>query len=272
MGRSNRCAPLVLLAWAWAMAMGVYGVHATQFRALRSSSSRVAPVYAYEIVNIYPHDPAAFTQGLAYRNGSLFESTGLNGRSTVRELDLETGRVLRSRALSQEHFAEGLALWKDRLIQLTWRSRRAFIYDVGSFERIGEFEYPGEGWGLTSDGTQLIMSDGSAALRFIDPMTFDESARVVVRDGDERVLGLNELEFIRNRVHANVLGDDHLAIIDRHSGMVIAWIDLHGLLTEEERRRADVLNGVAYDPDGDRLFVTGKLWPKLFEIRISNRI
>lgn len=227
-----------------------------------------APRYGYEVVNRYPHDPEAFTQGLIYRDGFLFESTGLNGRSTLRKVRLETGEIVQRHDVDAKYFAEGLTDWGDRLLQLTWDTNVGFIYDLVSFRQAGTFGYRGEGWGLTHDADRLIVSDGTPTLRFLDPSTFREVGQVNVRDGGLSVEDLNELEFVKGQVYANVWFVDSLAIIAPDSGAVTGWIDLRGLFPDRQARGADVLNGIAYDAEGDRLFVTGKLWPTLFEIRI----
>jgi glutamine cyclotransferase len=228
-----------------------------------------APVHGFEIVREYPHDPEAFTQGLIFRDRFLYESTGQNGQSTIRKVELDTGRVVQQRRLEDRYFGEGLTDWKDRLVQLTWQTNVGFVYDLATFEPRSTFAYPGEGWGLTHDGTQLIMSDGTASLRFLDPDTLQERARVRVLDGGRPVDLLNELEYIDGQVYANVWGSDRVALIDPRSGRVTAWIDLTGLLRGAARTGAeDVLNGIAYDAARGRLFVTGKLWPRLFEIRV----
>ena len=232
-------------------------------------AQQAAPVrYGYEVVATYPHDPGAFTQGLVYRDGVLFESTGLRGESTLREVRLETGEVVRQRALARQYFAEGLALWDDRLVQLTWTSELGFVWDAASFEAVRTFGYSGEGWGLTHDGRRLILSDGTEWLRFFDPTTLAEIGRVRVTDGGRGVRNLNELEYIDGLVYANVWQTDRIALIDPDTGRVEGWLDLGGLLPAERSRGTDVLNGIAWDPDGQRLFVTGKLWPSLFEIRL----
>lgn len=224
--------------------------------------------YTYTVVNAYPHDPGAFTQGLVYADGVLYESTGLYGRSSLRRVALETGEVLQQRDLPAEYFGEGLALFDDRLIQLTWQNNTGFVYDATSFELQQSWRYPTEGWGLTHDSTHLIMSDGSATLRFLDPVTFKVQREVLVTDGSRPVVRLNELEYVNGEVFANVWQTDWVVRIDPQSGRVLGWIDLGGLLTPEERQGTDVLNGIAYDAQSDRLFVTGKLWPKLFEITL----
>jgi glutamine cyclotransferase len=223
----------------------------------------------YDIVRVYPHDPDAFTQGLVVVDGRLFESAGRYGQSNLREVDLETGRVLRRQELEAKYFAEGLTVWRDALVQLTWTAGTAFVYDRDSFKLLRTRPYPGEGWGLTHDGRRLILSDGSPELRFLDPETFEETGRVTVRDGGQPIAKLNELEYVRGEILANVWETDRIARINPSSGDVTGWIDLSGLLAPGEVTSYEaVLNGIAYDAARDRLFVTGKLWPKLFEIRL----
>jgi glutamine cyclotransferase len=237
---------------------------------LRAGSS--APVAGYRVEHTYPHDRNAYTQGLEFVDGFLFEGTGLNGRSSIRKVQLETGRVLQQRAVSDTHFGEGITIWQSRLIELTWQSQVAFVYDRQSFEPRGSFSYTGEGWGLTHDDTTLIMSDGTADLRFLEPMTFKEIRRVTVTDAGRPVPRLNELEYVNGQVFANVWTTDRIARIDPNTGRVIGWIDLSGIAASKDRANGDaVLNGIAYDAKGARLFVTGKLWPSLFEIKIVPR-
>jgi glutamine cyclotransferase len=227
------------------------------------------PVVAVEAVGAWPHDPGAFTQGLVFHEGRLLESTGLYGQSSVREVELETGQVLRSAPVAAEYFAEGLTLFEGQLVQLTWKEQQGFVYGLEDFARQGGFAYPGEGWGLTHDGARLIMSDGSSRLRFLDPATYEEVAALEVRDPSGPVRNLNELEWVRGEIWANIWITDRIARIDPTSGEVLAYLDLSGLLPADVRRtrQVDVLNGIAYDPAGDRVFVTGKWWPLLFEIR-----
>jgi glutamine cyclotransferase len=230
------------------------------------------PVQGYRIINTYPHDRHAFTQGLIFLDGFLYESTGLNGRSSVRKVRLETGEVLQQRAVDPKYFAEGLTDWGAKLIQLTWQTNVGFVYDRASFQPERSFPYTGEGWGITHDKTRLIISDGTAegGLRFLDPETFRETGRVVVRERGRPVQYLNELEYIRGEVWANIWQTDRLARINPKTGDVVAWVDLTGLLPRTEvLEQGAVLNGIAYDAAGDRVFVTGKLWPKLFEIRVG---
>lgn len=227
------------------------------------------PVYGYEVVNVYPHDLGAFTQGLVFDGATLYEGTGLNGRSSVRRVDLQSGQVLQQVDLNAAYFGEGITVWSEEIIQLTWQSRKGFVYDKQSFELRRDFAYPTEGWGITHDGRRLIMSDGTATLYFWDPNTLAPVDSVDVYDVTGPVVRLNELEYVQGEVWANVWQTDRIARIDPVTGQVLGWIDLSGLLTAEERSRADVLNGIAYLAEEDRLFVTGKLWPKLFEIRLT---
>jgi glutamine cyclotransferase len=224
---------------------------------------------AYQIVHIYPHDSRAFTQGLIYVDGHLYESTGLNGRSSLRMVDLSTGRVLQNYDVPTEYFSEGLTDWGSTLIQLTWKAHKGFVYDRFSFSLLRTFPYEGEGWGLTHDKTQLIMSDGTSYLRFLDPRSFRETARIQVTDYDHPVENLNELEYVHGEIYANIWHADKIVRISPRTGKVLGSIDLRGVIDKRELEGSDaVLNGIAYDAAGDRLFVTGKLWPKLFEIKV----
>ncbi len=226
---------------------------------------------SYEVVNEYPHASDAYTQGLVFEGGRLIESTGIEGQSSLREVELETGEVIRQVHVDDEHFAEGIALVGDQVYQLTWISEEGFTYDLATFERTGGFSYTGEGWGLAFDGTQLIMSNGSSQLTLRDPQTFEITRTIDVTTDDEPVDRLNELEYIDGEIWANVWQTDRIARIDPATGRVTAWLDLTGLLTEEDRTpSASVLNGIAHDPATDRVFVTGKLWPLLFEIRVAD--
>ena len=222
-----------------------------------------APPIAYRIAAEYPHDAAAFTQGLVFAGGALYESTGLRGRSSLRKVDLLTGRVVRQRRLSDRLFAEGLALVGDELYQLTWTSGRAFVLRLEDFSLVREHRYAGEGWGLAYDGKRLVMSDGSATLRFRDPKSFRVLREVVVRDGARAVDALNELEFVEGALFANVWRSDRVARIDPESGAVTGWLDLSAIAAKERGAGAvDVANGIAWD--GSRLFVTGKLWRSIY--------
>jgi glutamine cyclotransferase len=267
----------------------------TKAPAVIPEAQPVARVYGYEVVREYPHDPDAFTQGLIYLDGFLYESTGITGRSSLRQVRLETGEVARQRAVNRRDYGEGLTEWRGKLIQLTPRRRgsapiwdlRKFVedasrhfwsnvgmtYDIASFEPRSSFEFRGEGWGLTHDDHRLIMSDGSSRLRFLDPETFAESGRIAVFDSGKPVERLNELELVEGRVYANIAQQDRIAIIQPDSGQVTGWVDLAGLRSRMPPPspgplRSD-LNGIAYDPAGRRLFVTGKLWPKVFEVRLT---
>jgi len=221
----------------------------------------------YEVVETYPHDPKAFTQGLIFDRGDLYESTGLNGQSTIRKVDLETGEVLEVKDLDDRYFAEGMTLWKDRLIQLTWVSKVGFVYDRQTLEQIATFTYPTQGWGLTHDGKELIMSDGSSVLYFLDADTYELVREIEVMDNGTSVAQLNELEFVNGEILANIWMSDRIARIDPKTGQVKGWIDLTGIYEPKTANKQDaVLNGIAYDEKEDRLFVTGKLWSKLFEI------
>ena len=229
-----------------------------------------APVWRYDLVRTYPHDSEAFTQGLVYRDGFLYESTGMNGRSSLRRVALETGRVMQRLSLDRRYFAEGLASWGPHLVQLTWDTGVGFVYDRASFKLLKTFTYGGEGWGLADDGKQLVLSDGSPTLKFLDPTTFTVTRRVTVRDGVSPVDELNELEVIGGLVYANVWLTERIAIISPDDGKVVAWLDM-SKLTPKVTSPDAVLNGIAYDAAGERLFVTGKLWPQLFEIKVRRQ-
>jgi glutaminyl-peptide cyclotransferase len=232
-----------------------------------------APVtedYSYEIVDTLPHDRRAFTQGLEYFDGFLYESTGLRGQSTLRQVNPETGEVLQQRDLDEDLFGEGLTINDDRIYQLTWQAGQGFIYDRGSFELIGEFTYEGEGWGLANDGDQMYMSDGSNTLYIRDLETFEAIEQIEVFDSDGPVSMLNELEYIDGKIWANIWMEDTIVVIDPATGWVTRRIDMTGLLQDEDRdeHRVDVLNGIAWDAENDRLLVTGKLWPVIYEIEV----
>ena len=229
-----------------------------------------APVSGYHVIRVYPHDKNAFTQGLIFLEGYLYESTGLQGRSSVRKVELETGRVLQEYSLPSIYFGEGLTNWGFDLLQLTWKMQTGFVYDRATFRVKRRFSYSGEGWGLTTDGTRLIMSDGTAVLRFLDPTSLEETDRLPVHDGGQPITNLNELEFVHGEIYANVWQTDRIARISPRTGEVIGWINLHGLLSPDEVASSNVLNGIAYDAQSDRLFITGKLWPRLFEIKVTS--
>lgn len=233
------------------------------------------PTYGIEVVASYPHDAGAFTEGLFYLDGALYESTGMEGASSIRKVDLATGKVLRKRNIARPFFGEGIVNWKDRLISLTWQHHKGFVFDLSSFEPKSEFDYPGEGWALTQDGARIIMSDGTTQLRFLDPETLKETGRIRVTLEGEGLSNINELEWIKGEVWANVWTTNWIVRIDPATGKVAGRIDLTGLLKPEDLSLADplqppdVLNGIAYDPSGDRIFVTGKWWPKIYEIRLK---
>jgi glutaminyl-peptide cyclotransferase len=234
------------------------------------SANAVVPKYGYQIVNIWPHDSNAFTQGLILADGKLLESTGQEGRSSLRSVELETGKVLKKVDVPEPFFAEGIALLNGKIYQLTWQHQLGFIYDAQSFQRAGQFNYEGEGWGLTTDGQSLILSDGSNRIRFLDPSSFHVTKTITVLDGRTPVNELNELEYVQGSIYANIWHDDRIAIINPQSGRVTGWIDLTGLIPEGELHDEEaVLNGIAYDQANDKLFVTGKLWPRLFEIKVK---
>lgn len=239
----------------------------------RPSAKPAIPVYTYQVVRTYPHDPNAFTQGLVYRDGFLYESTGLPGRSSVRKVNLETGEVIDKVDLPDEMFGEGLTDWQERLIGITWQSQVGFVLDLAGLSLQRQFRYAGEGWGLTHDERELIMSDGTSSLRFIDPETLQETRRLKVTADGTPVDQLNELEWVDGELFANVWQTDRIARIDAKTGRVTGWIDLQGLLPARDRivGHTDVLNGIAYDPPTKRLFVTGKFWPAVFEIRLVSK-
>lgn len=233
------------------------------------AESPAIPTYSYEIVKTYPHDRKAFTQGLVYSNGFLYEGTGQNGQTTLRKVDLKSGTVLQLYELPPEYFGEGITIFGDKIIQLTWQSNTGFYYDKESFLPIDQFYYSTEGWGITHDGQRLIMSDGTATLHFLDPQTFQEIGQIEVRDEKGPVKGLNELEYVNGEIFANVWPSERIARISPATGKVTGWIDLTGLLGYyKDSGQVDVLNGIAYDSKSGRLFVTGKYWPKLFEIKL----
>lgn len=232
------------------------------------SMPRGTPSYDYRVIRTYPHDRQAFTQGLAYSGGFFYEGTGLHGLSSLRKVNPASGRVLKEVRLEQRHFGEGIAVIGEWIVQLTWRSQVGFVYDKKTFRLQERFSYPGEGWGIAHDGKRLIMSDGTAVLRVLDPKDFRETAKITVHDERGPVAGLNELEYVRGAIYANIWPTDEIAVIDPRTGRVRARIDLGGLLAKGDSQGVDVLNGIAYDARGDRLFVTGKLWPKVFEIRL----
>ena len=227
-------------------------------------------LHSIRIVKVYPHDPAAFTQGLVFHRGYIYEGTGIAGQSSIRKVELKTGRVLKSQGLAGEHFGEGITICRNRLIQLTWQSHTGFVYDLQSFRLLQTFSYPREGWGITYDGNHLIMSDGTAVLRFLDTRTYKMVRQIEVRDRGKSLTNINELEYVKGEIYANVWGTDYIVRISPRTGRVLGWVDLRDLYRYGGLgRNIDVLNGIAYDAEGDRLFVTGKYWPNLFEIRLE---
>ncbi len=228
-------------------------------------------VYDYRIAHTYPHDRQAYTQGLFYLDGRLYESTGQVGRSTIRRVNLEDGRVLQSVSIPPGQFGEGIVNWGGQILSITWTDGIGYRWDRASLRRLGEFHYPGEGWGLTQNGRDIIMSDGTAELRFLDPETLAERRRVAVSFNGQPIARLNELEWVNGEVFANVWLTPLIARIDPATGQVTGWIDLTPLVAENGSGGDDVLNGIAYDAAGDRLFVTGKNWPRLYEIDLVRR-
>lgn len=237
-----------------------------------SANGNNPPVYGYEVVHTYQHDRDAFTQGLVIQDGKLIESTGEVGFSSLRRVEIENGNVLQKVDVPEPYFAEGITLLNGKIYQLTWQHQLGFVYDASSFQQIGKFNYQGEGWGLANDGTSLILSDGTNQIRFLDPDNFQVKRTITVLNGRKPVNEINELEFVQGEIYANIWHENRIARINPQSGAVTGWIDLRGLLapgevTDEEA----VLNGIAYDDASGRLFVTGKLWPKLFEIRLTKK-
>jgi len=236
----------------------------------RGTSDARAQQGSFEVVSSYPHDPTSFTQGLVWHDGALYESTGLEGQSKLRRLEFPSGRVLKEINLASEFFAEGLALVDSRLIQLTWQSHRGFVYDLDTFRKLQEFAYDTEGWGLTYDGKNLILSDGSSDLFYLDPQTFKPLRKLAVTMNGKPLPELNELEFIEGEIWANVWQTDMIVRIDPSTGRVTSFLNLKGILAPSDKTgREDVLNGIAYDAERKRIFITGKLWPRIFEIRVT---
>ena len=251
------------------VAIAVIALSAVLIVLLIDKPANSGPIsYSYSIVNTYPHDENAFTQGLLFDNGVLYESTGLYGSSSLRRVELETGKILQSYALPPQYFGEGITIFDDKIIQLTWLENKSFVYDKQSFALLQEFSYSTEGWGITSDGNRLIMSDGTSTLYFLDPVTFQRIGQVEVT-ANGPVEMLNELEYIKGKVYANIWEEEKIAIINPSTGQVEGWINLSGLQNAENQNTLNVLNGIAYDAKEDRLFVTGKNWPQLFEINLT---
>jgi len=233
-----------------------------------SLESFAAPIYTYKVIAKYPHSTTSYTEGFFYLNGLFYESTGLNGHSVIMAVQPETGKPLQQFSLPQKYFGEGIVDWGPNIIGWTWQTHTGFVYDRFSFAIVKQFHYDGEGWGMTHTATELITSDGTAVLRFRNPDTFDETRHIIVKDGSKTIDQLNELEYIKGEIYANVWHSDRIARISPKDGHLIAWIDLTGLLPDNQRVNAEsVLNGIAYDTKRDRLFVTGKQWPAVFEIK-----
>jgi glutaminyl-peptide cyclotransferase len=250
----------------WNLAIILWGI------ACPALSPAAIPVYGYDIVHTYPHDRTAFTEGLFYLNGFLYESTGLEGHSTIRKVRLESGEVLEKRDVPPEYFGEGIVNWKNHLVSLTWKSQVGFVYDLKTFKPLRRFTYQGEGWALTQDGTQIYMSDGTPDIRVLNPETLLPTRRIQVTLDGKPIRNLNELEWVKGEIYANVWQTNWVVRIDPHDGHVRGAINLGGLLGRADfvPGQTDVLNGIAYDAVGDRLFVTGKNWPKLFEIKLHD--
>ena len=243
---------------------------------VNSSAARQAgdslPVYSYEVVNSWPHDEDAYTQGLVFHDGALFESTGLRGSSSLRRVELKTGKVKKKVELSRAYFAEGITIFQDKIFQVTWQEQKGFIYDLKKFKQAGEFTYEGQGWGLTHDNHFLILSDGTNRIRFLDPVTFQVQRTISVYDNGQPLTEINELEYIKGEIYANIWRSDRIVRIDPTTGKINAWVDMTGLHHVGDGSDSEnCLNGIAYDPETDRLFVTGKRWPKVFEIRLVRK-
>jgi glutamine cyclotransferase len=230
------------------------------------------PVYSYEVLNSWPHDAEAYTQGLVFHDGALFESTGLRGSSSLRRVELKTGKVKKKVEVSRAYFAEGMTIFQDKIFQLTWQEQKGFVYDLKKFKQEGEFTYEGQGWGLTHDNHSLILSDGTNRIRFLDPVTFQVQRTISVYDNGQALTELNELEYIKGEIYANIWKSDRIVRLDPNTGKINAWIDMTGLHHIGDGSDAEnCLNGIAYDAETDRLFVTGKRWPKVFEIKLVRK-
>jgi len=255
-----------------AVTLGVTPSFGARADAQADAARRAQPVsvYDYQVVHVYPHDPQAFTEGLFYLNGFLYESTGLAGRSSIRKVRLQSGEVVQKIDVAPQYFGEGIAAWQQRLFALTWKSQIGFVYDLGTFRQLRQFPYTGEGWALTQDGHRLIMSDGTDELRYLDPASLRETGRLHVTYQGQPLRHINELEWVKGEIFANVWPTNVIVRIDPGTGHVSGVINLTGLLAPADvvPGQTDVLNGIAYDGKRDRLFVTGKNWPKLFEIRL----
>lgn len=240
---------------------------------LACGAARAAtPVYGYQVVQKYPHSTQSYTEGFLFLDGLFYEGTGLEGKSALMSLAPSTGKPIQQRNLPSQYFGEGIVDWGANLYEWTWQSHVCFVFDRFSLRPVKQFTYTGEGWGMTHDKTSIITSDGTATLRFRDPATFKETRHIVVHDGSKEIDQLNELEFVKGEIYANVWHDDRIARISPRDGKVLGWIDLHGILPDSQRVNAEsVLNGIAYDAAHDRLFVTGKQWPAIFEIKVTTK-
>ena len=259
--RFSLLVPVVLMVFLSGRAPG--------FAAWQAAAS--LPVFGYTVVHTFPHDRDAFTQGLQVVDGVFYEGTGLNGRSSIRKVKIDTGEVLQKRDVPAQYFGEGITVRGSELFELTWQSGVALVYDKQTFMPKRQHTYAGEGWGLTGDASSLIMSDGTEFLRFLDPTTFTEKKRIRVTAAGQPLKELNELEYVKGEIFANVWQTDYVARVDPATGVVNGYIDFRGLLTPREREGTDVLNGIAYDEATDRLFITGKLWPRVFEVRVTRK-
>jgi len=260
---------LALVATGLSFAAGAVAIGSGRRSAVVQKTERSIPLLSARILETYPHDPHAFTQGLEYFDGFLYESTGETGQSSLRKVDLESGKVLQKTDLRSEYFGEGLTIFRGKIYQLTWLSKIGFVYDVKTFRKLRDFHFYGEGWGLAHDGSDLILSDGTNTLRYLDPETFEVVRTLEVYAGKEAATNLNELECIGNDIYANVWHANRIARIDARTGQVLAWIDLSALAAQEQKEPENVLNGIAFDAVGHRLFVTGKDWAHLFQIEID---
>jgi glutaminyl-peptide cyclotransferase len=243
-----------------------------QAASAQTQQKQSTPEYTFKIIHTFPHDSNAFTQGFEYHGGFFYEGTGLNGHSSLRKVRPETGEVAQQIALPAQYFGEGITLLHGKIIQLTWQSHVGFVYDAKDFRLLRQFSYPGEGWGLTNNGNDIFMSDGTDEIRVWDGTTLKEKRRIKVHDGDTSIDQLNELEFVSGELYANIWQTDRIARISPQTGKVVGWIDLKGLLSPMYQLQSNaVLNGIAYDPAKKRLFVTGKLWPSIFEITLVRK-
>jgi glutamine cyclotransferase len=259
---------LIVITALLALSLFFYNEKHNQFQVTTTPTIQNIPVYKCKIINNYPHDQNAFTQGLVFENNHLYEGTGLYGHSSLRKIQLETGTILQVRNLSDQYFGEGITIYQNKIMQLTWKNNIGFVYDKDDFHKIQEFHYPSDGWGITHDGEHLILSDGTSTLHFIDPETFEEVHQIQVFSNEGPVKNLNELEYVKGEIYANVWQTNLIALISPTTGQVTGWIDVTELQNIENNNPNSIPNGIAYDHENDRLFVTGKLWSKIFEIEL----